>query len=92
MLPDIPPGSYAVFTSFWRRGSLRNGDVIRVNHPQFGVIIKYIHHIDADDQIWLAGANGQSVTTEAMGPVYPEQISGKCCYIVKAKPIPSSSR
>ena len=83
MAPLIPHGSYMLFHPFFRKQKLALGTLVKVNHPKYGTIIKSISYIDSNGLYWLAGANEQSVSTLEMGPIKPQMIIGKACFLAK---------
>lgn len=94
MHPAITSG---VFVLLWRwqiakfGQRLRVGDVIAVDHPRYGKIIKRICEVDLDHRgqviaLRLRGDNGRASVSEAkMGWVGVESVIGKVVYVIKAR-------
>ena len=82
--PDINPGSYVIFHRFFSRNNLNIGDLVKVNHPKLGVIVKHITYIDSNGLLWLRAEDKLSLSTLDMGPIRPQRIIGKTLYVLKA--------
>lgn len=84
MLPVIPANSYILFNSKFRHHKLKIGDIVRVNHPLYGNIIKQICQIEQNHSaFWLQGMNSESVSSQQMGLISPELISARVFWIVR---------
>lgn len=79
MRPVLSPGAFALFK---RQASYRDGDVVLVDHPRFGRIVKRAIDVTAE-QLWLEGANAYSVSRESIGPVARDDIRGKLVYQIE---------
>lgn len=79
MYPVLKPGSFAVFR---RQAKYEDGDVLLVNHPRFGKIVKRALDVGAKT-LWLEGANTNSLSRETMGPIEPNQVQGKLVYQIQ---------
>ncbi|AWB66125.1 nickel-type superoxide dismutase maturation protease [Saccharobesus litoralis] len=86
MSPLIPAGTYVLFKRFYVKKWLKVGDLVKVNHPKYGIIIKSIVYKDHNGFYWLVGENEYSVTTAEMGPISKAMIEGKSCLVIKPKP------
>jgi len=82
MSPVIPTNSYVIFHRFFNKKSLNVGDLVKVKHPKYGLIIKTIAFIDRNDFYWLAGENLNSVSTLDMGLIQYSMIVGKTWRII----------
>lgn len=94
MHPAITSG---VFVLLWRwkiakhRQRLRVGDIVAVDHPRYGKIIKRICEVDLDhrgqvSRLRLRGDNERASVSEAqMGWVDVENVIGRVIYVVKAR-------
>ena len=76
MSPVLLPNSYVILHNFGNKKRLKKGQVIKVEHPSYGAIIKRIAYRDKNGLYWLAGDNPNSVSTCEMGPVSAKQIKG----------------
>lgn len=77
MRPRFCAGDYII--TFRRRHSrFKVGQVVVVDHPSLGPIVKRLIALDQHDQALLAGDNpAQSTSTEAMGHVPVTHIKGR---------------
>lgn len=83
MSPNFLENAF-VFSIKYPLQTLQKNDVILVNHPTFGKIIKRISAI-SEQGIWLKGDNPISTRTEEMGLIAKNQVIGKVIFQVKAK-------
>ena len=83
MSPLIPQGSYVFFHRFFFKKQLALGDLVKVNHPKFGVIIKSITFKDRNGFYWLSGEKNASLSTLDMGPIKSKMIMGKACTLLR---------
>lgn len=75
MLPVLRHGDY-VFLLKWR---IKKGDIVVVNHPHFGDIIKRVKSIE-NAKITLSGDNSSSVNSDQIGEVSYENLLGKVLF------------
>lgn len=80
MSPSFLPDSYVLSVSHPFQ-KLKKNDVILVNHPTYGKMIKRILNISPDG-ILLVGDNPMSVTTEQMGLIQKSDVLGKVIWHV----------
>ena len=73
MEPDLPDKSLALFRA---KKSVEQGDVVLVNHPEFGVIVKRAREVEPDGGVWLEGTSPASTSAERLGRVDPERVQG----------------
>ena len=78
MLPALAEGDFVIT---WKLAPKRykKGDVVVVEHPLYGRVIKRIHVANADDYIKLTGDNPKSLSDRALGWVSRQSILGKVC-------------
>jgi nickel-type superoxide dismutase maturation protease len=77
MLPNYRSGDF-VLTFRRRRQAIKPGDVVVVDHPRFGRIIKRISAIPQPDTFTLSGDNHLASThSEKLGEVSIDQLQGK---------------
>ena len=76
MNPMLKPGTFAVFK---RQACYSEGDIVLVDHPRFGTIVKRAIDVSAET-LWLEGANTTSLSRESMGPIERGCIRGKLVY------------
>jgi len=85
MEPGLPASSYALFR---RCRSYASGDVVIVDHPRFGKIVKRISAISAHE-LRLEGTHPSSVSGETMGALPPKRVLGRLVWSA-APPVPQS--
>ena len=73
MEPALPDGSIALFRA---RKRVEQGDVVLVDHPEFGLIVKRVRAVDEDGGAWLEGSSPASTSADKLGRVAAEQIRG----------------
>lgn len=77
----LSPGTFAIF----KRGACyRDGDVLLVEHPRFGKIVKRAIDVSAET-LWLEGANANSLSRETMGPIEQSRVQGKLVFQISGK-------
>ena len=81
MYPMLSPGAFAIFK---RSAPYRDGDVLLVEHPRFGRIVKRAIDVGAQT-LWLEGANTKSLSKETMGPIERTRVQGKLVYQISGK-------
>ena len=81
MSPMLSPGAFALFK---RSAIYGDGDVLLINHPRFGKIVKRAIDVNADS-LWLEGANANSLSRESMGPIERARVQGKLVYHIDRK-------
>ena len=77
MLPVIKPRSFALFR--WTR-RVQVDDIVLVEHPRFGRIIKSVRLVEKG-VIELAGLSIDSVSSKALGQVTPSDIYGTLVWL-----------
>ncbi len=83
MLPTFSHGDFVITARPLFR-NYRCNDLVAVNHPRFGRIIKRISHCFYDGTFQLVGDNhSASATTEAMGIISSEQILGRVIWTIR---------
>ncbi|MEM9618389.1 MAG: S24 family peptidase [Pseudomonadota bacterium] len=73
MSPLIAPDSFCVFR---KTKQLRAGDVVLVDHPQFGRIVKSVRRVE-NGNVWLAGLSELSTAATALGAIPFEAVLGR---------------
>lgn len=72
MLPVLHQGDYVLLLK-WR---IKKGDIVVVNHPHFGEIIKRVKSIK-NAKVTLIGDNSSSVNSEQIGQFSYDDLLGK---------------
>lgn len=73
MEPMLPSGSIALFRA---RRSVVRGDVVLVDHPDFGLIVKRANMVDEDGTVALEGTSPASTSAERLGSVKFANVKG----------------
>lgn len=74
MAPVLPDGAYALFR---QARSCECGDVVLVDHPQFGLIVKIVSGFTSDGRVGLAGIASLSTSPARLGMVTTASVKGK---------------
>ena len=82
MEPILAAGDFALFQ---RKKAYRPGDVVLLDHPRFGRIVKEIVEIKAD-RVVLRGISSASVSSEAMGQIPIHNIVGRLFWQLSKSP------
>ena len=76
MTPTYSDGDYILAVK-WPKMSTKTGDIVVVDHPKFGVIVKRVEKIVKHSLLSLHGDNPQSVSPESIGLVTKKALIGK---------------
>lgn len=74
MAPALPDTSYALFR---RKRRFSVGDIVLVDHPRFGMIVKTITRFTSDNRVGLAGLSLSSTSPAKLGVVPEAAVKGK---------------
>ena len=69
MEPALRNGDYAILKRLKSPGNLDAGDIVLVNHPRFGLIIKAVRARDGAASVFLEGASAASTPRDELGSV-----------------------
>ncbi|WP_261841123.1 nickel-type superoxide dismutase maturation protease [Aliamphritea ceti] len=86
MLPTFSEGDYVLCLRPLSLLPLKVGDVVVVQHPRFGRIIKRIETLNDESAMWLRGDNPQSTSSETMGWLARQALIGRVVLHI-AKPV-----
>jgi nickel-type superoxide dismutase maturation protease len=77
--PTISEGDFVLVAKIpFVLNSLKKGDVVVFNHPEYGRLIKQIARISADgDEIFVVGTNDFSIDSRQFGPIGKQALYGK---------------
>lgn len=70
----MPDGSFALFRAVKR---VKRSDVVLVDHPEFGVIVKKVHAVSFNGRIALRGISMRSTSARQFGQVDPDRVLGR---------------
>ena len=87
MQPRLQPGAYALFGPF---RTLRVGDIVLVEHPRYGRIVKAIHRIDTQN-LELIGLSEDSTPTQDLGQVSVDAVLGRLIFSIQPPIKPARS-
>ncbi|MDE3274170.1 S24 family peptidase [Pseudoalteromonas sp. G4] len=76
MSPTIETNSYVLLHNFGTKKHLKKGQIVKVEHDEFGTIIKRIAYQDKNGLYWLVGDDPKSLACCQIGPVNATQITG----------------
>ena len=74
MEPLLPDGSFALFRAV---RSVKRSDVLLVDHPEFGLIVKKVSAVSANGRVGLRGISRSSTSPRRRGNVDPERVLGR---------------
>lgn len=77
MLPTLRDGDFVVVVAAWIDRRCRVGDVVVVDHPTFGRIVKRVAARDGAGRLGLAGDGPDSTSREALGWVSARALLGR---------------
>jgi nickel-type superoxide dismutase maturation protease len=85
--PSFQEGDYVVVIKVpFLLSTLRSGNVIVFNQPQYGVMIKRIDDISPDgDHIFVLGSHPESTDSRQFGPISRSDVIGKVLWHIKTK-------
>jgi len=83
MQPFLRSGDYVLASRLYMKIAIN--DLIVVNHPRYGRIIKRVSNISHTLGVCLSGDNAESVTSEEMGWVDRAQVDAKVILSIKDK-------
>ena len=75
MLPTLRPETFVLVRATWLK-KLEVGDIVLVKHVSFWLIIKRLVHLDYSCGHTIAGDNRHSVSADALGKIYSNDILG----------------
>ena len=74
MEPMLTDGSFALFR---RAKAVEQGDVILVDHEEFGLIVKQAAKVSPEGKIALIGISPESTSSQRLGCVEFDRVIGK---------------
>ena len=81
MLPALTGGDFVIATRFYRH--IKLNDLLVINHPSYGRIIKRVAKISNKKNIYVTGDNSESISSEQIGSIAKSQIQGKVLFSIK---------
>ena len=89
MEPALRNGDYAILKRLKSPGNLDASDIVLVNHPRFGLIIKAVRARDGAASVFLEGASAASTPRDDLGSVSSQCVLATLVWRV-AQPILNS--
>lgn len=89
MAPVIPAGSYVLVNRWLNWFTVKAGQRVLLNHPDFGYIVSTVAIVDRNGFIWSRGENPSCLSVERLGPVDKSQLAGRVVWIYKPEAIAS---
>ncbi len=83
MSPTFHHNDYVISFS-WYTTCYNTGDVVIVNHPDLGILIKRIAQIDHQNRVLLTGDNPASIDSFTLGWQSSKALVGKVCWHIAA--------
>ncbi len=83
MFPRIPEFSFVLVNHWFNFRRIKPDQTILIRHNQYGLIIKTVALIDANNFIWCKGENSSSIAVEQLGPVSSNQVVGRVLSVFK---------
>lgn len=77
MEPKLPAGSFALFR---RPKAVKRGDIVLVDHPEFGLIVKQVHVVSRSGLYHLEGTGKLSTDRSKLGGVERDRIKGSLLF------------
>ncbi|MEL6212607.1 MAG: S24/S26 family peptidase [Pseudomonadota bacterium] len=71
MAPALNDGDFVIAEAGVSVGALSDGDIVVVDHPRFGAIVKAIGPVDGSGRRRLYGVSDRSTPADALGYVEP---------------------
>jgi hypothetical protein len=78
MVPVISDGDYALTKLLHPRAKLKVGDVLQVDHPNLGMIVKVVKKI-RDEKVLLSGASLVSAEPTTIGWIHKSRVKSRLC-------------
>jgi nickel-type superoxide dismutase maturation protease len=84
MMPEYSEGDFVLAAKIPFIFVLRPGDVIILQHPLYGLLVKRIEAISGDgQQITVLGTHPTSIDSRTFGPIAPQEVIGKVIWHVR---------
>ncbi|VAW85224.1 hypothetical protein MNBD_GAMMA16-2043 [hydrothermal vent metagenome] len=81
MLPILAEGDFVITSRLLSK--IRSNDLVVVEHPVYGRLVKRVLEVSNDNRLWLCGNNTSSLTPEKIGWINAEDIKGKVYFSIK---------
>ena len=65
--------------------TINSGDVIVFDHAIYGRLLKRVLHFTANDQVFVIGANKNSLDSNHLGPINRDKIRGKVVWKITSR-------
>ncbi len=82
--------SHRTLALFWRKRKVSKGDIVLVDHPEYGRMVKIVAAVTVNGRYSLRGAHPNSDSEERLGAVEGSHIRGKLLFrLIKGRPLPA---
>lgn len=85
MAPTFASGDYVLGVRPFFASSLRVGQVVVIEHPQYGKIVKRIQSISASGGLSLSGDGGASVASCELTELCPRRVVMKAFLVISRR-------
>ena len=85
MTPYIPENSFVFLVPWLRLRPLKEGNILQVFHPRYGVIVRTLAKVDHNGLLWLKAWQKNNLPIEKLGPVSKEHVLGKVLMVISPK-------
>jgi signal peptidase I len=83
--PYLQDGDFAIIRKRHKRMTFRVGEYIVFHQKMYGVLIKRIHHINAQSKtLTVHGSHEFSSDSRLFGDIDPDQVIGKVLFRIRA--------
>jgi signal peptidase I len=84
MHPTLCDGDYIIAHNYFLK-TLSIGDIVIVDHPIYGEIIKRLSYIDNADNLWLVGDGTDTLSSQKMGAIPRSALAARMIWHIKGK-------
>ncbi|RHW77943.1 nickel-type superoxide dismutase maturation protease [Colwellia sp. RSH04] len=85
MTPYIPENSFVFLVPWLRLRPLKEGNILKVFHPRYGVIVRTLAKVDHNGLLWLKAWQENNLPIEKLGPVSKEHVLGKVLMVISPR-------
>jgi len=85
MTPHIPENSFVFVVPWFRLRPLKEGSILKVFHPRYGIIVRTLAKVDRNGLLWLKAWQKSNLPIEKLGPVSKEHVLGQVLVVFPPK-------